>query len=101
MRSSRAMLYAERLSNLTSQLVKLEDLRRLVEGAERRARGAPPSRLTRPAPSRSREPKAMSVRLRRQAPSNTNTGACSPADSNDHIDWALLEPFPDDWWASP
>jgi hypothetical protein len=48
MRGSRAILYAERLSELTSQLSELEDLRNLVEEAERTACGVPPLRLTYP-----------------------------------------------------
>ena len=70
MRGSRAILYAERVSELTSQLSELEDLRDLVEEAERSARGVPPLRLTLP-PShrvRRRERGALSVRLRRHAP---------------------------------
>jgi hypothetical protein len=80
MRSSRAILYAQRLSELTSQLSELEDIRGLVDEAERRARGAPPLRLTRPASRRlrSREPAALSVRLRRHAPPSRNAGAISP-----------------------
>jgi hypothetical protein len=102
MRSSRAILYAQRLSELTSQLSELEYLRSLVDAAERRARGARPLRLTRPASRRlrSREPGALSVRLRRHAPPNRNAGAITPADNDNQVDWTLLEPFPDGWWAS-
>jgi hypothetical protein len=102
MRSSRAILYAQRLSELTSQLSELEYLRGLVEEAER-ARGVPPLRLTHPASRRlrSREPGALSVRLRRHAPLSRNAGAISPPDNDNQIDWTLLESFPDGWWASP
>lgn len=41
MRGSRAILYVEQLSELTSQLSELEDLRGLVDEAERHARGVP------------------------------------------------------------
>jgi hypothetical protein len=102
MRSSRAILYAERLSELTSQLSELADLRDLVEEAERSARGVPPLRLTHP-PSRRvrrRERGALSVRLRRHAPLSGNAGAISPPDNDNQVDWTLLEPFPDGWWAS-
>jgi hypothetical protein len=101
MRGSRAILY-ERLSELASQLSELEDLRDLVEEAERSARGVPPLRLTHP-PSRrlrSRNPGAMSVRLRRHAPLAGNAGAISLPDNDNQVDWTLLQPFPDGWWAS-
>jgi hypothetical protein len=103
MRSSRAILYAQRLSELTSQLSELEYLRGLVEEAERSARGVPPLRLTHPASRRlrRREPGALSVRLRRHAPPSRNAGAISPPDNDNQVDWTLLEPFPDGWWASP
>jgi hypothetical protein len=100
MRGSRAILYAQRLSELTSQLSELEDLRNVVEEAERRAHGVPPLRLTHP-PSRrlrSRKP-AMSVRLRRHAPLSGNAGALSPPDNDNQVDWTLLEPFPEGWSA--
>ena len=102
MRGSRAILYAERVSELTSQLSELEDLRDLVEEAERSARGVPPLRLTHP-PSRRvrrRERVALSVRLRRHAPLRWNAGAVSPPDNDNQVDWTLLQPFPDGWWAS-
>ena len=102
MRGSRAILYAERLSELTSQLSELEDLRDLVQEAERSARGVPPLRLAHP-PSRRvrrRERGGLSVRLRRHAPLNGNAGAISPPDNDNQVDWTLLEPFPDQWWAS-
>jgi hypothetical protein len=103
MRSSRAILYAQRLSELTSQLSELEYLRGLVEEAERSARGVPPLRLTHPASRRlrRREPGALSVRLRRHAPPNRNAGAINLPDNDNQVDWTLLEPFPDGWWASP
>ena len=103
MRSSRAVLCAQRLSELTSQLSELEYLRGLVEQAERRARGVPPLRLTHP-PSRRvrrRERGAMSVRLRRHAPLSRNAKVIGPPDNDNQVDWTLLEPFPDGWWASP
>ena len=80
MRGSRAILYVEQLSELTSQLSELEDLRGLVEEAERSARGVPPIRLTHPASRRlrTREPGVPSVRLRRRAPPSWNAGAISP-----------------------
>jgi hypothetical protein len=102
MRGSRAILYAERLSDLTSQLSELEDLRDLVEEAERSAGGVPPLRLAHP-PSRRvrrRERGALSVRLRGHAPLSRNAGAISLPDNDNQVDWTLLEPFPDGWWAS-
>jgi hypothetical protein len=80
MRSSRAILYAQRLSELTSQLSELEYIRGLVEEAERSARSVPPLRLTHPASRRlrTREPDALSVRFRRRAPPSWNAGAISP-----------------------
>jgi hypothetical protein len=103
MRGSRAILYAERLSELTSQLSELEYLRGLVEEAERIARGVAPLRLTHPTSRRvrRREPGALSVRLRRHAPPSGNAGAISPPDNDNQVDQTLLEPFPDGWWASP
>jgi hypothetical protein len=103
MRSSRAILYAQRLSALTSQLSELEYLRDVVEEAERSARGVPPLRLTHPASRRlrSREPGALSVRLRRRTPPSWNAGAIGPPDNDNQVDRTLLEPFPDGWWASP
>jgi hypothetical protein len=103
MRGSRAILYAERLSELTSQLSELEYLRGLVEEAERSAHAVPPLRLTHPASRRlrSRKPGALSVRLRRRAPPSWNAGAISPPDNDNQVDQTLLEPFPDGWWASP
>src|SRR4051794_11988889 len=101
MRSSRAILCAQRLSELISQLSELEDLRGLVEEAERSARGVPPLCLTHPARRlRRRKPDAMSVRLRRHAPPTRNAGAISTPDNDNQVDWDLLEPFPDGWWAS-
>ena len=38
------MLYARRLGELSCQMSELEDLRDIVEAAERSARGAPPMR---------------------------------------------------------
>jgi len=97
------MLYAQRLSELCSQLSDLEALRGLVEDAERSARGAPALRLTHQASRRlrSREPGALSVRLRRYAPPSRNAGALSPPENDNQVDWTLLAPFPDEWWASP
>jgi len=46
MRSSRAILYAQRLSELGSQLTNLEDLRSQVDDAEQSARGASGLQLT-------------------------------------------------------
>jgi hypothetical protein len=101
MRGSRAIVYAERLIELTSQLSELEYLRRLVGEAERSARGVPPLRLTHPALRRLRSRKpAMSVRLRRHAPLSGNAGAICTPDNDNQVDWTLLEPFPDGWWAS-
>lgn len=102
MRSSRAMLYAQRLSELSSQLSDLEDLRDLVEDAERSARGAPALRSTHRAsrPFRIREPRAHSVRLRRYAPPGRNAETLGPPENHNRVDWILLNPFPDGWWAS-
>jgi hypothetical protein len=102
MRDSRAMLYAQRLSDISSQLSELEYLRGLVEEAERRARGAPPLRLTRSGSRhlRSREPRALSVRLRRLAPPSRNAGAICTPDNDNQVESSLLEPFPEGWWAS-
>jgi len=79
MRSSRPIFCAQRLSELISQLSELEDLRVLVEEAERSARGVPPLGLTHPASRRvrRRERVALSVRLRRYAPLRGNAGAVS------------------------
>jgi len=76
MRSSRAMLYLQRLDDLASQLSELEDLRDLVEYAERAAVGAPAFRSRRHASRRlgSRGLGALSVRLRSRAPPSTNVG---------------------------
>lgn len=103
MRSSRAMLYAQLLSELSSQLSDLEALRGLVEDAERSARGAPALRLTHQTSRRlrSREPGALSARLRHQAPPIKNAGALSPPENDNQVDWTLLAPFPNGWWASP
>lgn len=54
MRSSRARLYLQRLGELAHQFSELEDLRGLVEEAERRARGALASRPRRHASCRLR-----------------------------------------------
>jgi hypothetical protein len=101
MRGSRAILY-ERLSELASQLSELEDLRDLVEEAERCARGVPPLCLRRLATRhlRSRKPRALSVRLRRLAPPSRNAGAICTPDNDNQVEWTLLEPFPEGWWAS-
>lgn len=96
MRSSRAILYLQRLGELASQLSELEDLRSLVEDAERVAGGAPALRSRRHASRRlrGRDLGALSVRLRRYTPPSRSAGG-------NQIDWMLLEPFPDGWWASP
>jgi hypothetical protein len=100
MRSSRAMRYAERLSELSSQLLDLEDLRKLVEDAERSARRAP-TRLTyalrRP---RTRELSALSVRLRRHAGPIRHAELSAPREQHSPADW-ISPPFPEGWWASP
>lgn len=103
MRSSRSMLYAQRLSELGSQLSELEDLRGLVEKAERNASGSPALCLARHASRRlrSREPGALSVRLRRYAPLSRNAGALGSPENDNQVDWTLLDPFPEEWWASP
>ena len=103
MRSSRAMLYLQRLDDLASQLSELEDLRDLVEHAERAARGAPALRYRRHASRRlgSRDLGALSVRLRGRTPPSRSAGGLRPGQNDNHIGWALLEPFPDGWWASP
>jgi hypothetical protein len=107
MRDSRAMLYAQRLNDISSQLSELEYLRGLVEEAERRARGAPPLRLTRSGSRhlrsrepRALEPRALSVRLRRLAPPSRNAGAICTPDNDNQVESSLLEPFPEGWWAS-
>jgi hypothetical protein len=103
MRSFRAILYLQRLGELASQLSDLEDLRRLVEDAERSTHGAPELRRTHHAlrRRRSREPGARSVRLRRYARPSRNAGALSSPESDNQVYWTLLDPFPDGWWASP
>ena len=103
MRSFRAMLYAQRLSELCSQLSDLEDLRGLVEDAERSARSAPGLRLTHHSSRRLRSRKrgALSVRLRRNAQPSRNAGALSSPEKDNQVDCTLLDPFPDGWWASP
>lgn len=103
MRSSRAMLYLQRLGELASQLSELEDLRGLVEDAERSAR-VPALRSRRHASRRlrGRDVGALFVRLRRRyPPPSRNAGALRPPENDNQIDWTLLEPFPDGWWASP
>lgn len=103
MRSSRAMLYLQRLGELASRLSELEDLRGLVEDAERSARGASALRsgchVSRRL--RGRDLGALSVRLRRYTPASRDAGAVRPPENDNQIDWKLLEPFPDGWWASP
>jgi len=100
MRSSRAILYLQRLDELASQLSELEDLRSLVEDAER-ARGAPALRTRRHAPRRlqRRDLGALSVRLRRCTP--PSRGGLRLPQNDNQIDLMLLEPFPEQWWASP
>lgn len=87
MRGSRAILYVEQLSELTSQLSELEDLRGLVDEAERHARGVPPFRFTRPTSRRlrSRKPSALSVPFRRLTPPSWNAGALSPDNTTKSI----------------
>lgn len=103
MRSSRAMLYLQRLGELASQLSELEDLRDLVENAERSARGATSLRSRGYASRRlrGRDFGALSVRLRRYTPPSRDAGAVRHPENDNQIDGALLEPFPDGWWASP
>lgn len=103
MRSSRAILYLQRLGELASQLSELEDLRSLVEDAERVARGAPALRSRRHASRRlrGRDLGALSVRLRRYTPPSRSAGGLRPPQNDNQIDWTLPEPFPDGWWASP
>lgn len=103
MRSSRAMLYRQQLGELASQLSELEDLRSLVEDAERVARGAPALRSRRHASHRlrGRDRGALSVRLRCYTPPGRNAGGLRVPQNDNLIDWMLLEPFPDGWWASP
>lgn len=90
MRSSRSMLYAQRLSKLSSELAELEDLRGLVEKAERKVRG-PHALCSAPHASqhlRSREPRALSVRLRRNAPLSRNPGALGSTANDNQVDGA-------------
>lgn len=103
MRSTRAILYLQRLGELAFQLSELEDLRNLVEDAERVARGAPALRSRRHASRRlrGRDLGALSVRLRRYTPPSRSTGGLRPPQNDNQFDWMLLEPFPDGWWASP
>lgn len=103
MRSSRAMLHLQRLGELASQLLELEDLRSLVEDAERVARGASALRSRRHASRRlqGRDLGALSIRLRRHMPPSRNAGGLRPPQHDNQIDWTSLEPFPDSWWASP
>jgi len=101
MRSSRAILYLQRLGELASQLSELEDLRSLVEDAERDARGAPALRPRRHASRRlrGRDLGALSVRLRGYTPASRNAEGLTIQNDN-QIEWTVLEPFPDGWWAS-
>jgi len=102
MRSSRAILYLQRLGELASQLSELEDLRSRVEDAERVARGAPALRFSHASRRLGgRDLGALSVRLRRYTPPSRNAGGLRPPQRDNQIDWKLLEPFPDGWWASP
>lgn len=104
MRSSRAIVYLQRLGEVAYQLSELEDdLRSLVEEAERVARGAPALRSRRHASRRlrGRDLGALTVRLRRYTPPSRSAGGLRPRQNDDQIDWTLLEPFPDGWWASP
>lgn len=103
MRKSRFFFFAQRLNELASQLSELADLRVRVERAERRAHHAPSLRSTRPASRRLRslETGAHSVRLRRYAPPSRNARALGSPENDNQVDWLLLNPFPDGWWASP
>ena len=103
MRSSRAIIYLQRLGELASQLSELEDLRGLVEDAERSTRAAPVSRSRRHASRRLQgcDLGTTSVRLRRYTPPSRNAGALRPAENDNQIEWTVLEPFPNGWWASP
>lgn len=103
MRSSRAMLYLQRLGELASQLSELENLRGLVEDAERSARGTSPLRYRLHAwrRRRGRDFGALSVRLHRYPPPSRDVGTVRPSENDNPIDGALLEPFPNGWWASP
>jgi hypothetical protein len=102
MRSSRATLYLQRLGEFVSQLTELEDLRSLVEDAERDARGAPALRPSRHASRRlrGRDLGALSVRVRRYTPASRNAGGLRIPQNDNQIEWTVLEPFPDGWWAS-
>ena len=98
------MRYLRRLDELASQLSELEDLRGLVEDAERSARGAPVLRSSRRHASRRlrrRDLGALSVRLRRYTPPSMDAAALNPSENDNEADWTLLHPFPDGWWASP
>jgi hypothetical protein len=100
-RSSRATLYAEQLSELTFQLAELEDLRGRVEEAQRNARGSPALR-SRPASRRLRRAAATpSVRLRRSSPLSRNGGDPKALENDIQVDRTLLAAFPEEWWASP
>lgn len=103
MRSSRATIYLQRLGEFASQLSELEDLRGLVEEAERSAGVAVALRSGRSSSRRRRfrDLGAPSVRPGRYMPPRRNAGALRSPDNDNQIDWTLLEPFPDGWWASP
>ena len=103
MRSTRGILFAQRLNELTSQLSELKVLRDRVENAERRARRSMPAPgSTRPS-SRYREghghPRRFAFLAARQG---VGTKMQLPKAANENrIEWSWLEPFPDEWWASP
>lgn len=59
MKSSRGLLFAQRLNELNSQLSQLEELRAQIKEAERRASGAPTLRST-PNNPKSREDRYLS-----------------------------------------
>jgi len=102
MRSSRAMLYGQLLSELISQLSDLEELRSQVEDAEQSRRTAAGSRLTHHASRRlrNREPGALSVGLRRSTPPSRNAGLLSPLEQDHYADSTLLNPSTNGWSSS-